>query len=403
MNGNGSKFLKIFIATLLLLFLGYQIYSVIYKPITTATAVSFEALSGIEVEGYFVRQEQVIDYTATGNERYVAFDGEKVSKGGVIASVYASPAIAATQVRVDELNAQIETLKSMNSMSDPSAVDLDTLNNKINSVYTDFLTANDNGNFLNTDSISNQLLVQMNKKQILTGEVSGFDGLIASLQNEVTALTAMLQPPVQSITSNASGFFVSNVDGLEDILKISDIDNMDVGIFNKLKNAEQKSGFGKIVTSYDWYIITKMTGDDYLKFSVGNTVTLITPIEGSKELTAKVHKINVSDSANEALVIFSCNTMNGEIATTRLAKMTVVTERYEGIRISNKAIRVVDGKTGVYTIQGSIVKFRPVEIIYTADTFSICKNDEMGSGSGIRLFDEVIEKGKNLYDGKYIS
>ena len=62
----------------------------------------------------------------------------------------------------------------------------------------------------------------------------------------------------------------------------------------------------------------------------------------------KVEKIKVSDNKNEALVVFSCNTMNGELATTRYSKMTVITEKHTGIRISNKAIRVVDGKTGVY-------------------------------------------------------
>ena len=95
--------------------------------------------------------------------------------------------------------------------------------------------------------------------------------------------------------------------------------------------------------------------------------------------------------------------MNGNIAVTRNAKMTVVTESYSGIRISNKAIRVVNGQTGVYIIQGSIVKFRPVEIIYTTETFSLCKRDENNLSEAIRLYDEVIEKGKNLYDGKYIN
>ena len=399
---NGGKFIKIILAVILVSFFGYQIYSVAFKPITTATATNYEAINGVDIEGYFVRQEQVIDYEATGNERYVVDDGEKVSKNGVIAEIYSSPAAAATKVRIDELNKQISVLETMNSSSDPSSVDLDTLNNKIQSVYLDFISDKQNGNFLDSDDFAAKLLIQINKKQILTGQVNGFDNLILSLKNEVASLSSAITAPSKTLTSNASGFFVGTVDGLEDILKISEIENMDINIFDQLKDAEQGSGFGKIVTSYDWYIIAKMTGDDYLKFNVSDTVTLKTTIEGSKELVAKVERINVSDQKNEALIVFSCNTMNGELATTRYSKMTVITEKHTGIRISNKAIRVVDGKTGVYIIQGSIVKFKPIEIIYTTDNFSVCKIDETNTASSLRLYDEVIEKGKNLYDGKYI-
>ncbi len=399
---NGGKFIKIIITVILVSFLGYQIYSVAFKPITTATATSYEAINGVDIDGYFVRQEQLIDYEATGNERYVVADGEKVSKNGVIAEIYSNPAAASTKVRIDELNKQINTLEMMNSSSDPSSVDLDTLNNKTQSVYLDFITDKQNGNFLDSDEFASQLLLQLNKKQILTGQVTGFDNLILSLKNEVASLSSGITAPSKVLKSNASGFFVGGVDGLEDVLKISEIENMDITIFDQIKDVEQGSGFGKIVTSYDWYIIAKMTGDDYLKFNVSDTVTLKTTIEGSKELVAKVEKIKVSDNKNEALVVFSCNTMNGELATTRYSKMTVITEKHTGIRISNKAIRVVDGKTGVYIVQGSIVKFKPVEIIYTTDTFSVCKVDETNSTSSLRLYDEVIEKGKNLYDGKYI-
>lgn len=400
---SGSKFLKILITVVLIAFFGYQIYSAVYKPITTAAAVSFEAYDGVDIDGYFVRQEQVINYTATGNERYVVDEGEKISKGGTIAEVYANSSTAAAYVKAEELEKQIENLETMNSVSDPSSVDMDTLNAKIYSSYSNFLTQTDNGNYLNALDLSNELLLQMNKKQIITGQVSGFDNLISSLKTEVAALTAGLPEPTDKIISESSGFFISNIDGLENVLSVSEIDKMDISVFDKIKSVKETEGFGKIVTGYDWYIITKMSGDDYLKFSEGETVTIKTSISGSEEINAKVYKINVSKDKNEALVIFSSNTMNGNIAITRNAKMTVVTESYSGIRISNKALRVVDSKTGVYTIQGSIVKFRPVEIIYTADTYSICKIDETGNTSAIRLFDEVIEKGKNLYDGKYIN
>ena len=95
--------------------------------------------------------------------------------------------------------------------------------------------------------------------------------------------------------------------------------------------------------------------------------------------------------------------MNGQFATVRSAPLTIVTEEYEGIKINNKSIHYSDGVPGVYVIQGSIVKFKPIEIVYRTESYTLCKKSEDGNNESIVLYDEVIEKGKNLYDGKLIS
>ena len=82
--------------------------------------------------------------------------------------------------------------------------------------------------------------------------------------------------------------------------------------------------------------------------------------------------------------------------------MTIVTEEYEGIRVSNRAVHYSNGVSGVYVVQGSLVKFKPIEIVYRSENFTLCKKAEDGNNKTLVLYDEVIEKGKNLYDGKFI-
>jgi hypothetical protein len=41
--------------------------------------------------------------------------------------------------------------------------------------------------------------------------------------------------------------------------------------------------------------------------------------------------------------------------------------------------------------------------LYTTDTYTICELDKSGNADSLRLYDEVVEKGKNLYDGKTIN
>ena len=94
--------------------------------------------------------------------------------------------------------------------------------------------------------------------------------------------------------------------------------------------------------------------------------------------------------------------MNGDLATVRTLPLTIVTGEYEGLRVSNQAVRVVGGKTGVYVISGMQAKFIEIDIIKTVGEFTLCKQSEDSSNSGLRLYDEVIEKGRNIYDGKII-
>ena len=402
MNNKGAFFLKMGITLIALIFIIYQTYSVVYKPITTSTATYYNTYDGIDINGYFVREETVIDYNITGNERYVAQEGEKISKGGTIAELYASSEIAETHEMIEKLSEEIEVLESINSVSDPSSVDLTTLSNKIKRSYFNFLSVKDSGRYSELNAHLTELLMQLNKKQILTGEVKGFDNLLSSLKEEVASLKKGLQGAISKVTAPVSGFFIHQTDGLENFLTFDALDEIDETIFEKISKTESVNAFGKIVSSQNFYIIAQMKDDDYLNFSIGDKVNLRTPFVGSELLKATFHEIKVDKDKNSAIIILSCQTMNGQFATVRSAPLTIVTEEYEGIKINNKSIHYSDGVPGVYVIQGSIVKFKPIEIVYRTESYTLCKKSEDGNNESIVLYDEVIEKGKKLYDGKLI-
>lgn len=402
MKDHGMKALRIGVSVLLLIFLVYQTYSMLYKPITTATAVAYDTYEGVEITGYFVREESVIDYDPTGTERYAVAEGEKVAKGGTVAEVYASADSAVNAERIETLQEQIKTLESINSVSDPASVDLETITNRIHRSYLELMASADTGKYSNLTASLGELLMLMNRKQILTGEVTGFDALLASMKTELAGLKAGLPKPKSRVTAKASGFFVPQTDGLESVLTPKMLEDVDESVFDTIAGATSTGGFGKIVSNHNWYIITKMENDDYLNFAENTRLTLKTSINGAEELSVRVEQVNVSKDKNSAVVVLSCSTMNGQIAMTRSAPMSIVTKEYSGIRISNRSVRVVDGQTGVYIVQGSVVKFRPIEVIYATDTFTLCKRETESGSDMIRLYDEVIEKGKNLYDGKYI-
>ena len=162
-----------------------------------------------------------------------------------------------------------------------------------------------------------------------------------------------------------------------------------------------KNAIGKIVSDYEWYIAAPISLNDSLKYKEGDTLTINTSIKSHSSLSVTVKRINVSEELNEAVIVFSCQQMSSELATLRRGNMTVVSKTYSGLKASRRALRVIDGESGVYVLSGRSVKFVPVNVIYRADDYVICEQ-EVSNSSVLRLYDDVVVKGRNLYDGKVV-
>ena len=93
--------------------------------------------------------------------------------------------------------------------------------------------------------------------------------------------------------------------------------------------------------------------------------------------------------------------MNENLAGFRIEDIEIITDEYTGFKVPNSAIRTVDGEKGVYIIRGNLMGFRKVHILYSTDKFSLVDNPE-NSSDFIRLYDNVVTEGVELYDNKLI-
>ena len=115
----------------------------------------------------------------------------------------------------------------------------------------------------------------------------------------------------------------------------------------------------------------------------------------------KVEKINMSSNGDDAVLILKISEMNSELASLRTSSITLIKDEYEGIKVKNTALRVVDGKTGVFVVSGMEAKFVTIDIIHSTEEYTVGALNTTDS-SKLRLYDKIIVKGKNLYDGKII-
>ena len=85
----------------------------------------------------------------------------------------------------------------------------------------------------------------------------------------------------------------------------------------------------------------------------------------------------------------------------RIEDIQIITEEHTGYKISNSAIRTVNGEKGVYVLRGNLIGFRKIHILYTTDEYTIVNNPQ-GESDYIKLYDKVVTKGVELYDNKLV-
>lgn len=401
MNKSVARILKWAAVIFVAVYLIAQVYSGFVAPITTDTVYTYSSYRGYDTVGFVVRNETVVEDSINGILSFAVSDGGRVSKGGTVASVYQSTADADNRIKIDELDKRIATLEKIQTYNDLNATDLSTVNSSIHNALSD-IADNTQGGKVKAGEYYDILLENMARRQIITGQATDFNALITSLKAERDGLKASVGQSTGSVTSPESGYVIYTVDGYENALAVDLLETLTAEQLGAVKpTAVSDMAVCKIVSDYEWYIAAAVPFDESLNLKLGGKVKLKTTLQSVPELTATVKYINKKSVGADAVVVFACDTMNKELAQARYVDVTIVYEEYNGLKVDNRAIRVVDGQKGVYVLLASQVRFVPVEVIWNGENYSIVKR-EASEKKVLRIYDEIIVKGKNLYDGKII-
>ena len=394
--------LKVFLLVLVLAFVGHQLYFSLYKPITTETAEYFEVVSGISADAVIIRSEKILTNSAPGVLHYITADGTRAAKGGTIAEIYSDASVSGNISRMHAIESELESISQIEEYNNVRAVDMDTVNAKVNDALNSLIRSGASGSYYESNSLSEQLLITINRRQALTGELVDFSSRKASLSEELNRLKSIIPAPTGSIVTDVSGYFISSTDGFENTLFPDSLDSLTPEFLSNMKPEEvPENAIGKIVYDYEWYIATALPINDALKYKPGDLLTVKLSEKAEDQLPVTVDRINTSESYDKAVVILSCRQMNSNLAVIRRGNFTIVAKTYKGLKISKKDLRVLDSVTGVYTVSGLKLKFVPVTVIYSTEDFIICEQNH-SQGDTLKLYDEVVVKGKGLYDGKII-
>lgn len=381
----------------------YQIVLFSKSEMETQFALNETVYNTINTKGFVIRDEAFITNKTSGTMVSFAKNGERIARDDTISVVFESSEDAASYLKISELQESIDHYTELSGQANLETLNVNSMNSKINNQLIDYLEACDTRNYSSAVDNADLFRNSLTSKQIATGENLDFSKQIISLQKELDSLKKV-DYNFTEVKSDKAGYFISGSDGYENIIKYSDIDEINADTVSDALSAKpgniNENVVGRIVSSFNWYIACVVDTDDTINLSYNDKLYINLPYQGVERLPVKLYKIGDRDG-NKTMLILSCDLMNEALAGIRIEEIEIITEEFTGYKISNSAIRTVNGEKGVYVVRGNLIGFRKINILYSTDNYTIVNNPD-GSSDYIKLYDKVVTEGVELYDNKLI-
>ncbi len=400
----------VLLALFLLVYVGYQIFLVLYSNVTVETVVAYSVYDTVETQAIAIRSETQVEAEVGNNYLFYTLEnGNRVSKNGTVAHLYAEEETAGLQEQLALLDEDIALLESAQALAESEYAGLEAIEQQLTRKVQELAVYVNGQNAEELRAMHAQLLSLMNKRQVIIGAVENYTSKIEQLKAERNALAARVVAPVGAVRAPRSGYFVDRADGFETYFSAKDDDVAaltaeEVQAALTASPSVSASCVGKIVAEYDWYLACSVDSQKAAALEVGDSLNIRLPFVTAETVPTKVLAVN-HGANNQSALILKCSLMSEELSDIRIESVQLLMEEHNGLRLPDKALHFDENnRAGAYVRMGTTVTFRYVDILYhnEKDKYSICAIPNAADKSYVQLYDDVIVEGKDLYDGKVV-
>jgi len=408
------------LCVLIIVYVLYQFMRQYTSGVSTEPVVMATISDPVTAEGYIFRNEQLI-YAPNQSVNYLVSNEDRVGVGIPLADLYNTPANPAVQSELDNIERQLSILQQSNIDTSYVTESTGEIDGSIQGDYMAILNGLAARDLDDLQQNRDSMLVDMNKRQLLTNTSQPYTAQIAQLQQEQAQIWGDLRSPSSgytgTVTSPCSGYFSRQVDGLESVFSYAAVANLTQDSFEQMVAQMQSASpppgtqvVGKMISDYYWYMACECPILDEQYFTAGNSYTVTFQYNINSPVNCTLSNVVEAYGSDKVLLVFVTMDKPTSFDFTREQSVTVATNTYTGMQVPKDAVRIVDGVTGVYTMQGNIVQFRRVNIITGRDDFYLCDptppqldaSDPAAQYPYLQLYDTVIVSGTGLYDGKVL-
>lgn len=404
----------------IIVYFGYHIWNHFTPEVKTEAIIESTITKAVDADGYIFRYEMPLNATSSGTLVPSVAEGERVRAYGEAAGIYSS-ADADTVSRIDEIDAQIEMLSDTSSDSSITLKDAAKIDRELYDIMTQIRQSLADGDAEAAKTLRSALISGSNKKALIMGNSGDVTVRLSELRSERQALVSQLGTRTQSVTTAKSGYYFSSADGYETVFDPAKFDSTDYKSLKALINSsspEAAANAGKIVTSSKWFVVCFVERGVGALMTEGEYRNVTFAYNGDITLEMKLERLMRGDDGYAC--IFSTTQMPKDFEYTRSQPVKIGMAEYTGFKVRISDVRIIDGKQGVYVLDGSTVRFRLISIITDYEGYYILETDPKVETSGdeetdgaetepvekgysyLKLHDMIITEGTGLYDGRIL-
>ena len=136
----------------------------------------------------------------------------------------------------------------------------------------------------------------------------------------------------------------------------------------------------------------------------GQSVTVHFDSTGG-QVTARITQVTQEEDSDDATVLLTCDLLPDQQVTHQVESATILHNELSEQPASSTADLLYQGEVrGVYVLEGHEIRFKAIDPIYEESGFVLSNLNFFDSvdKQHVRLYDQVITRGNDIYDGKVI-
>lgn len=345
-------------------------------------------------DAIIIRDETVITAEKDGVLESMVEDNEMVRKNKHIASIYENEIDDEIKNKLIHINNRIDEITKAGNGSSEVVSGTYQVEGAIDDKVGEMREAMERKDVDEMITLQNDMSLLIDRKNTIEKGPEYTDETLAKLKAEKEKYEKELGNAKQDLFSPVSGVYSTNIDGYETIVTPGAVGSMTPYDFESIsemkvpeKNTKEGGNVCKIIDTFSWSVAFVADEQQISRLKEGTGVYIRG--EGSSEdYTADIRYISPPEKGR--YLVIATSDVNSEWAMKdRFVRVEIIKNKYKGLKVPVDALRVVEGKTGVYTVVDGIVNFKKVKVLYKDDNFAIVEENNSSNG-GLLLYDEVI-------------
>ena len=156
----------------------------------------------------------------------------------------------------------------------------------------------------------------------------------------------------------------------------------------------------KIIDNFTYYVAVNLDNVISEGIKVGDSAIVRFPDFSANDNKATVEYVSSPDEEGNCLVVVRCNNYVKNLLSQRVVNVDFVKNSVSGYKVNVEHIHTHDNAVGLYIKRGAVMRFLPVNIVYSNEEEAIVTSAD--KSMPIKSYDEVVISAPEFKDGKVI-